>query len=138
MNIFVDTNLIVYPFDNRQPAKQVRARALLQALKSGGDRAVIYTQVMQESYNTLVQKLGVSKADAAAELRVLMTLETVIMTPDLILAAAELQATASVSFWDAMIIRAAQHGRCAELWTEDMQDGRRFGTVEVVNPITRR
>jgi predicted nucleic acid-binding protein len=135
MNIFLDTNVLVYSFDHRYPVKMQKARALLRTLKTGPDRAVISTQVMQETYNTLTLKLSVSPANAAAELQVLMALDIVTLTPDLILAAAALHASASLSFWDALVIAAAQFAECDELWSEDLQTGRSFGRLRVVNPF---
>jgi predicted nucleic acid-binding protein len=135
MNIFLDTNVLVYSFDHRYPAKREKARVLLQTLKTGPDHAVISTQVMQETYNTLTQKLSVSPEDAAAELNVLMALDIVAVVPDLILAAAALHASASLSFWDALVIAAAQSAECDELWSEDLQTGRSFGRLRIVNPF---
>ena len=37
--------------------------------------------------------------------------------------------------WDALIVRAAQRGGCAVLLTEDLQDGRVFDGVTIVNPF---
>ena len=61
MNIFLDTNILVYSFDHRYPVKRQKARSLLHLLKSGPDHAVISTQVMQETYNTITQKLSVTR-----------------------------------------------------------------------------
>ena len=38
MKIFLDTNILVYSFDSRYPARKEKARAILQRLKSGPDR----------------------------------------------------------------------------------------------------
>ena len=39
------------------------------------------------------------------------------------------------SWWDALIISAAQLGGCAFLLSEDLQDGGQFDAVMVVNPF---
>ena len=65
-------------------------------------------------------------------------LETVLVRPAIILSAAELTTSASISIWDALIVTAAQTAGCNEVWTEDMQDGRKFGELEIVNPLVRR
>jgi predicted nucleic acid-binding protein len=38
-----------------------------------------------------------------------------------------------VSFWDALVIRAAEQAGCDTLFSEGLEAGRRFGTVRVVN-----
>ncbi len=54
---------------------------------------------------------------------------------DDVLAAIDLHRLHQVSFWDAMIIRSAQQARCARIYSEDLQHGRRFDGVEIVNPF---
>jgi predicted nucleic acid-binding protein len=40
-----------------------------------------------------------------------------------------------LSFWDAMILGAVKQANCAFILSEDMQNGRRLGGVEIVNPF---
>ncbi len=49
--------------------------------------------------------------------------------------AVEIHAKEKVSPWDALIVRAAMKGGCETLYTEDLQDGRKFGDLTVVNPF---
>ena len=42
---------------------------------------------------------------------------------------------ARISFWDSMIVAAAERSRCRWLLSEDFQAGRRFGDLTVVNPF---
>ena len=46
-----------------------------------------------------------------------------------------LQASHTVSWWDALIVAAAQTGECSVLLTEDLQHGRMFDAVRVVDPF---
>jgi predicted nucleic acid-binding protein len=39
------------------------------------------------------------------------------------------------SWWDALIVAAAQVAGCTYLLSEDMQDGQHYGAVTVVNPF---
>jgi predicted nucleic acid-binding protein len=96
---------------------------------------VISTQVLQELYNTLTKKLHDSATVAKDKILRLAGMETVIVTPAIILAATDLHASASISFWDALIVAAAQSAGCDEIWSEDMQDGRSFGNVKIRNPF---
>ena len=54
---------------------------------------------------------------------------------DDVLAAIDLYRLHTLSLWDALVVRAAQQARCVRLYSEDLQHGRRFGGVEVVNPF---
>lgn len=40
-----------------------------------------------------------------------------------------------LSWWDALIVAAAQAGGCTHLLTEDLQDGQSLGDVTVVDPF---
>ena len=42
---------------------------------------------------------------------------------------------AQVTFWDAMIVSAAERMRCRFLLSEDFQTGREFGSITIVNPF---
>ena len=49
----------------------------------------------------------------------------------------DLEARYQISFWDALVIQAAQEGGAEILYSEDLSDGQRYGTVLVKNPLTR-
>lgn len=134
---FVDTNILVYAHDAAAGVKHERARALVEDLwrsRSG----VVSTQVLQE--------LSVSvRKKAAHPLGVLETRElvsdylawhVVVNDGDAVLGALDLEARYRVSFWDALIIHAAQAAGADTLYSEDLSDGQRYGDVRVVNPLT--
>ena len=91
--------------------------------------------MLQELYNVLTGKLKVDKAAAKHEMLLLQRYELVLMVPAILGNAADLHAQASLSFWDALIIAAAQFAKCGELWSEDLQAGREFGSLKIVNPL---
>lgn len=43
--------------------------------------------------------------------------------------------TQSISWWDSLIVAAAQASRCRVLLTEALQDGQEFDGVRVVDPL---
>lgn len=53
----------------------------------------------------------------------------------MILGAARRARTHTLSFWDALIVEGALAAGASRLWTEDLQAGRRFGELEIVNPF---
>lgn len=133
---FFDTNVLVYLFDTDAPEKQARAReALGRALEQ--EAVVVSTQVLQEFFVTVTRKLARPLPAGAAEaaLRRLMELAVVQVSPDMILAAAVSGRRDRISFWDALILTAAAAAGCGEVLSEDLQHGRSFGRVRVVNPF---
>ena len=62
--------------------------------------------------------------------------ETIIITPEIIKDAIDCSIINKLSFWDALIIAAAESAGCENLWTEDLNDGQVIRGVRVVNPLT--
>lgn len=133
--VFIDTNVLCYVHDPSMPTQRARAEDLIVSLAQPHYVPVISTQVLQEFYNTLTRKFRIAPAAAKQELLLLHHIETLPTTPPIILAAADLHASASLSFWDALIIAAAQFAQCDELWSEDLQTHRIFGKLKIINPF---
>ena len=72
---------------------------------------------------------------ARARVEVYSGLEVVEVSAALVLAAIDLHRLHTLSFWDALVVRAAEQAGCEILYSEDLQDGRRFGKLQVVNPF---
>jgi hypothetical protein len=51
--------------------------------------------------------------------------------------AIDLHASRVMSFWDALIVRAAVQARCVHLLTEDLQDGEHIEGLTVLDPFAR-
>ena len=62
--------------------------------------------------------------------------QVVVNGGDSILEALDLEARHHISFWDALVIQAAQVAGAEILYSEDLSDGQRYGTVRVKNPLT--
>jgi predicted nucleic acid-binding protein len=55
-----------------------------------------------------------------------------------ILEALDLEALYRISFWDALVVQAAQSSGAELLYSEDLSDGQKYGSVRVVNPLQAR
>ncbi len=64
--------------------------------------------------------------------------QVVVNAGDSILEALDLESRYQVSFWDALVIQAAQVGGAEILYSEDLSDGQRYGSVLVKNPLKGR
>ncbi|MGH9512069.1 MAG: PIN domain-containing protein [Terriglobales bacterium] len=133
---FIDTNILIYAHDPNSGIKHSRARQLVQQMWNSG-QGVLSTQVLQELCVNLRRK--VASPLPADELRWLiqdyLNWEVVVNTPEAIIQALEIEARYKISFWDALILQAAESSNAAVLYSEDLSDGRRYGPVLVVNPL---
>jgi predicted nucleic acid-binding protein len=136
MKVFFDTNILVYLFDAGVPAKQRRARQLLESHTRAGE-TLLSTQVLQEFYVAVTRKLATPlEAGVAHEaVRELAILPAVRVDNPLILSAIQLSQQRQISFWDALIVRAALEGGASILYSEDLQHGHSFDALTVRNPL---
>jgi predicted nucleic acid-binding protein len=130
---FVDTNIVVYALSGQDPAKQAIAQRLLA--ERGAARPSLSTQVLAETFSVLTRKLRWAPDDALAAVTLLKQLRVVALTPETQLDALRLAVEHRLSGWDAMVVQAALQAGSDVLFSEDMQAGRRFGGLEVVNPF---
>jgi predicted nucleic acid-binding protein len=132
--ITADTNVVVYLWDNRSPIKMEVARSVASLLAARA--APLALQVIGETQSVLLRKLRQPPWQAAQNARNL--LNTYGCFPASAANAAEsltLMAAGRMSYWDALLVTAARDAGCRWLLTEDMQDGARFGALEIVNPF---
>jgi predicted nucleic acid-binding protein len=133
-SVFLDTNVVVSAFDRADPAKQETAIAVLK----GGDRLVVSTQVLLETWWVLTRKLATPlDEDGASEVIDRLSALPVIATDaELVRRAIDSCRRFKVAVWDAMIVESARTGGCRQILSEDLQDGQDFDGVVVVNPFS--
>ena len=131
---FIDSNILVYAEASDEPAKQRRALQLLHKLKVSG-QGVISTQVLQEFANVALRKLHLSAQHVRLQLQAHQGFEVVQVTASVIHAALDLHQTRSVSFYDALILAAAQQAGCDSLYSEDFNTGEVIVGIKVINPF---
>lgn len=133
---FLDTNVLVYTFDPREPVKQARAIELVtEALQGHG---IISFQVVQEFLNVASRKFvqPLSAADSRDYLDdVLEPLCEVFPTMDLYRRAVDLMERWQYGLYDSLVVAAAIEGGCRTLYTEDLHDGQVIEGLTIVNPF---
>ena len=134
--VFVDTNVFVYRHDSSDPSKQACAEQWIRLLAHSRSGRLSF-QVLQELYVTLTheQRLNFDRLEAQEIVKVLATWQPVAADLAMLNRAWILQDRFPLSWWDALIITAAQTCECKVLLTEDLQDGQAFSAVRVVNPF---
>lgn len=133
---FLDSNVIIYAYDDRYPEKQSIAKDLL---KQGiGGRCVISTQVLAEFAVIMLHKVLPPRASAQAVLKSLDSLTSIrtINADDfLVRRAVEAHANYGVHFYDGMIVAAAERAGCRRIWSEDFNAGQEYFGIAVENPF---
>jgi len=134
---FVDTNILIYAHDRVAGQKHLRARQLIERLWTSGE-GVLSTQVIQELCINLRRKLAhpLPIAEVRALVQDYLSWEIVVNSPDAALQALEIKVRYKVSFWDALILQAAESAGAAVLYSEELAAGHKYGPVRVVDPLT--
>lgn len=133
---FVDTNVLVYAHDRSAGLKHQRARQLVEELWNSGQGA-LSTQVLQELCINVRRKSGhpLSTEETRRLVRDYLSWEIVVNTPESVLHALDLEARYQISFWDALIVQAAESAGAAILYSEDLARGQEYGSIRVINPL---
>ena len=133
---FVDTNILVYAHDRTTGVKHEPARHLVERLWTTG-QGVLSTQVLQELCINLRRKVAppLPVEEVRRLLQDYLSWEVVVNTPESVIEALEIEARYKTSFWDALIIQAAESAGAAVLYSEDFARGQKYGSVEVVHPL---
>lgn len=137
--VFVDTNIFVYARDASEPKKQsVAARWLEELWIEQRGRTGI--QVLNEFYVTVTRKLdpGMTPEDAWADVHALFSWDPQPVDRRLLLRAQDVERRHRLSWWDSVIVAAAQLQNCALLLSEDLQDGWTCDGVTICNPFRMR
>ncbi|MCA9794950.1 MAG: PIN domain-containing protein [Candidatus Eremiobacteraeota bacterium] len=135
VDIFIDTNLLIYAHDRDAAEKHERAADLMKSFWWKREVPALSVQVLQEMHVHLVRK-GVSIAQSTSVVERYLQWRVIDNSARLLRMALKVQHRWQLSFWDASIVAAAQQSGAKELWTEDLNPGQDFEGVMVVNPLS--
>ena len=135
--LFVDANVFLYASDEDEPVKRARAIALLDRLWQD-ETGRTSVQVLSEYYVNLkrIAGPGLTAQEAWARAAKYFTWGPQPVNETLFRHAREVEQRWRISWWDSMVVAAAQMQYCTLLLTEDLQDGMKFGSVTVRSPFT--
>jgi predicted nucleic acid-binding protein len=131
---FVDSNVFLYVFDQTSPTKSAQAEAWLAWLWENSCGALSW-QVVQEFYWNVIRKHRAAPKNARRYVKLMFQWKPPDVTIGMIERAWDWTDQAQVTFWDGLIVAAAERTRCRYLLSEDFQTGRQFGSITVVNPF---
>lgn len=132
---FLDTNILIYPFDNSNSNKQNACSNFLTKILVNAE-PVISTQTLGEFFNATVRKLNFSKQDAMFEVQKLAeTFPVYEIKTENVLHAMKISKTTQFSYWDSLILAMAIDTGCKILYSEDLNNGQEIEEVKIVNPF---
>jgi len=133
---FVDTNILVYAYDRGAGDKHLQARRAIGQLWEDGSGA-LSTQVLQEFYVNVRRKSQrpISITSARSLVADYMVWDPVVNDGTSILEAMDVERHHKISFWDALIVVAAQKCEADIILSEDFNHGQKYGSVRAVNPF---
>src|ERR1035438_4185475 len=109
--VFVDTNVLIYALDAADLKKQAAAREWRAGLWKRHQGRISF-QVLQEFYAKVTRKWPKVRKDAQSEVRDLMAWRPVSVDGLILEQAWKIQDRYQLSFWDALIVAAAQSASC--------------------------
>ncbi len=135
VEVFVDTNLLYYANTDSPDPRHARARQLIEPLWSEPDRAAVSVQVLQELHVNLMRKGGLDPAASWRRVSDYLAWKVIDNDRLLLAAAVDVQTRWKLSYWDSLIVAAAQRSGAPLLWSEDLAEGQRYDDVRAVNPL---
>ena len=134
---FVDTNVLVYAHNNSAGPKYSDAQRLLEELWNSG-AGILSTQVLQEFCINVRRKAEhpLSASEVRQTIEDYLSWEIVVNDGASVLEALEMEQRFQISFWDALILQAADSAGADVLHSEDLSTRQKSGSVKVINPFT--
>ena len=131
---FLDTNVLIYSIDGKDPTKQVVAREIVVSAVRGAG-FLISAQVLNEFSNIALLKLKLSVEEVRKFVSFFSRIGVVSLESRWTDAALLLKQRYETQFFDSLLLIAAQENGCDEILTEDLNDGQMYGSVKAVNPF---
>jgi len=132
--VFADTNVLLYLLDSTDRQKQAAAREWIDALWASG-RGRLSWQVLNEYYENAVRKLRAPAKMVRSTVEGYAEWGPAEWSVGLLRRGWHWTDHAGISYWDSLIVAAAEASGCHYLLSEDLQEGRTFGSVQVISPF---
>jgi predicted nucleic acid-binding protein len=135
-NIFVDTNILLYSRDASEPEKQAIASARLAELWDNRN-GKLSVQVLNEYFVNATRKLdpGLSPDEAWDDIEALSAWNPLPIDMEILSRSFAVQRRYQLSWWDSMIIAAAETAGCTRILSEDLSHGASYFGITVENPF---
>lgn len=135
-SVFIDTNVFVYAYDTHEPDKQRKAQTLIteNILHEG---TTISSQVLSEFFTVVTRKIPepLTPNEAQEIISDLKILNIIDIDFALVNRAIDNHSEYHLSYWDSLIVAAAERASCEKIFSEDMNAGQKYNGIIVVNPF---
>jgi predicted nucleic acid-binding protein len=135
--VLVDTNVLVYFYDQNSPEKQARASLVLNKLREAG-LGRLSTQILAEFINAAMRKLDppLTAAQVMEQASLFAGSWIVLdLTSQIVLEAARGVRDHGLSYYDSQVWASARLNQIPIVFSEDFQDGQILEGVRFVNPF---
>lgn len=134
--IFIDTNILVYTLDTNDQTKQNWSRNMLHKLINE-HQAVLSTQVLSEFFVVATKKLEADPIIIKNIIHNFHNMEIVNTDSGLVDEAIDISVIYKLSYWDSLIIAAAERAQCQFIISEDLNPGQNYRGIRLINPFTQ-
>ena len=134
---FLDTNILVYAYDQHEPHKQRIAQKLI-ADGIERENLLLSVQVLGDFFNVVTRHIPhpMTPDEAQEILAIISYLPVQEIDLAMVNRAIETHKRYQISYWDALIVSAAERAGCTSILTEDLSDGQTYHSIVVRNPFT--
>ena len=130
--IFVDTNPFVYSLEKMDGTKNGKARVILEKIIES-HHSVISTQVIKKYYVAATTKMKVDKIVIKNIVHNFRNMEIVQSDLNLIEQTIDISVISQLSFWDSLIMSAAEKAKCEFVFSEDRNPGQTYRGAMLIN-----
>jgi len=134
--VFLDTNILVYAYDRHDPRKQGIAQSLLiDGMEN--ESAALSVQVLGEFFNVVTRQIKQPMTTDEAKEAIELFSNLLIQEIDLAMVerAIDTHKIYRISYWDALIVSAAERAGCKRILSEDLNDGQLYHSIPISNPF---
>jgi predicted nucleic acid-binding protein len=134
--VFLDTNILVYAYDRHDPRKQGIAQSILVD-GTDNESAALSVQVLGEFFNVVTRQIKkpMSSDEAKEAIELFSTLFIQEIDLAMVERAIDTHKIYRISYWDALIVSAAERAGCQRILSEDLNDGQLFHSILISNPF---
>ena len=134
---FLDTNILVYAYDQHEPRKQ----SIAQNLITDGieqENLLVSVQVLGEFFNVVTRHIPQPMTSDQAQEIISIISYLPVQEIDLAMVnrAIDIHKRYQISYWDALIVSAAERAGCTLILSEDLNAGQAYHDIVVRNPFT--
>lgn len=136
--MFFDTNIVCYAFDLAEPEKREVCQKLFEKVVNGEIRGVISNQVIGETFNASVKKIGMPVEDVKTIVKSLIESkkwEKVNYDYNTINKVLDNLDPTDLHFWDSVIAQTMLENNIHFIYTENEKDFSKIPGIKVTNPF---